>query len=233
MIHIVCLKWGTKYGPEYVNRLYTAVGRNTTRKFKFYCLTDNRAGINHEIQIVPLQYANQLDSWWNKISLFSADLPIPIGQRIFYIDLDTLIVGNIDDLLGHEQTDIVVLRDFYHGIAQSAGTVASGLMSWNHRQYKYVWSEFIKNPKEAIKRAYPHGDQWWVEHNIAQRQFWQDLYPGQVVSFKMHCRQGLPPNARIVCYHGRPSIPESATQSTKDWKFKMVPQPWVLQHWKD
>ncbi len=25
--HILCMKWGTKYGPEYVNRLYAMVRR--------------------------------------------------------------------------------------------------------------------------------------------------------------------------------------------------------------
>lgn len=233
MIHIVCLKWGEKYGPEYVNRLYAGVKRHTTKRFRFYCLTDDPTGITHDIQIVPLKYAHRLDSWWNKISLFGADLPIPIGQRIFYIDLDTLIVGNIDNLLDHRQREIVVLRDFYHGVAKSAGTVASGLMSWNHRHYKYIWNEFIKDPENAVKQAAPHGDQWWIEKNITSYHFWQDLYPDQVVSFKMHCQDGLPKDAKIVCYHGRPSIPESATQSTKDWKFRIRPQPWVLEYWKD
>ena len=26
----VCMKWGTRYGPEWVNRLYGMVERNTT-----------------------------------------------------------------------------------------------------------------------------------------------------------------------------------------------------------
>lgn len=233
VVHIVCLKWGSKYGPEYVNRLYAGIKRHTTKKFKFYCMTEDGRGIHPDVQIVPLAHADRLDSWWNKISLFGNDLPIPIGQKIFYIDLDTLIVGNIDDLLGHEQTEIVVLKDFYHGIAKTAGTVASGLMSWKHRHYKYIWQEFMKNPEDAIKRAAPHGDQWWIEQSLLSYKFWQDLYPGQVVSFKIHCLKGLPANARIVCYHGRPSIPESAHQSTRDWKFKIQPQSWVLDHWRD
>ncbi|HAU58261.1 MAG TPA: glycosyltransferase, partial [Comamonadaceae bacterium] len=26
--HVICMKWGTKYGPEYVNRLYAMVRRH-------------------------------------------------------------------------------------------------------------------------------------------------------------------------------------------------------------
>jgi hypothetical protein len=54
-----------------------------------------------------------------------------------------------------------------------------------------------------------------------------------VVSFKVHCRWGLPDQASIVCYHGLPTIPDSAVKHTKDWKWKLTPQPWVLEHWRD
>jgi hypothetical protein len=29
--NVICMKWGTKYGPEYVNRLYAMVRRHLTR----------------------------------------------------------------------------------------------------------------------------------------------------------------------------------------------------------
>jgi hypothetical protein len=54
-----------------------------------------------------------------------------------------------------------------------------------------------------------------------------------VVSFKVHCRDGLPKNAAIVCYHGRPSIPESVHINERIWKFDLTPQPWVLDYWRD
>ena len=31
VLNVVCLKWGTKYGPEYVNRLYRMVARHLHR----------------------------------------------------------------------------------------------------------------------------------------------------------------------------------------------------------
>lgn len=233
MLNIVCLKWGTKYGPEYVNRLYAAVRRHTTIPIRFWCFTENAFGIRPEVRCEPLKYSLELDSWWNKIYLFSKELPIPIGEQIFYIDLDTIITGNIDDLLTDAVPDIIVLRDFYHGIAKTAGNVGSGLMSWRHGAYDFVWKRFIKDPRAAVKAAYPHGDQWWVEDSINAWYYWQDLFPNQVTSFKIHCREGLPPDARVVCYHGKPNIPDSATVTTKDYKWIMPPQPWVLDHWKD
>ena len=38
---VVCVKWGTKYGMDYLNNLYAAVRRNLSIPHKFYCLTDD------------------------------------------------------------------------------------------------------------------------------------------------------------------------------------------------
>jgi hypothetical protein len=165
--------------------------------------------------------------------LFSADIPIPQGQYIFYIDLDTLIVNNIDQLLKSQVENIVVLRDFYYGLKKTATLVGSGLMMWKHGQFNHVWDNFISNADEHVERAGTYGDQWWIQQQVPAPVFWQDLYPEQVVSFKVHCRKGLSPTARIVCYHGRPSIPESISEISVLGKTIIAPQPWVLKHWRD
>ncbi len=233
IVNIVCLKWGNKYGPEYVNRLYAGVKRNTTINFKFWCFTDDATGIRPEVRTVPLPYATQLDSWWNKLHLFSNDIPIDQGAWIFYIDLDTLIVDNIDKLLASKHQCLVVLRDFYQGIVKSANQIGSGLMCWEHGKYEFIWSKFITNVEKHIKQAGTYGDQWWIEQRVKTVLLWQDLFPDQVVSFKVHCRKGIPANAKIICYHGKPSIPESSTNTNILGKWTIAPQPWVLKHWRE
>jgi hypothetical protein len=233
VINIVCVKWGTKYGPEYVNRLARAVQRHTTVEYQFWCMTEDSTGLLESVNVIPLRFANRLDSWWNKLVLFDSANGITPGEQIFYIDLDTLIVDNIDYLLTDQVPDIVMLQDFYHGIAKSAGALGSGLMSWRHGNYQHIWDKFIRSPEEAIQSVAPHGDQQFIANHIDAWYHWQDLFPDSVVSFKVHCREGLPSGARIVCYHGRPSIPDSATQANSDYKWRIAPQPWVLEHWKD
>lgn len=234
MINVVCLKWGDKYGPEYVNRLYLAIKRNTTLDFQFWCLTENTHGILPAIKTLPLLFPDHLESWWNKISLFSSDNGLPLGEQIFYIDLDTLIVRNIDSLFKVALVpEIVVLRDFYQGLAKTAGMIGSGLMSWKHGNYDHIWEKFWKDPSAAIDSVSPHGDQAWIWSQLSSCRYWQVLCPGAVVSFKMHCQQGIPPDAKIICYHGTPSIPESVTYQGRQWRWNLTPQPWVLDHWKD
>ena len=232
-MNIVCVKWGTKYNADYVNNLYAGVKRNTTVDFNFWCFTDDPEGIINGVKIVDLQHAKELESWWNKLILFSNDIPIPRGEKIFYIDLDTLIVDNIDSLLTLESPNIIVLEDFYKSIFKTANKIGSGLMSWRHGDYTFIWSEFFKNPKSVIKSAKTYGDQWWIEQCLTAWTHWQDIAPESVVSFKVHCREGLPPTAKIICYHGRPSIPDSANKETKINNWIIGPSPWVLDYWKN
>lgn len=227
--HIVCLKWGTKYNSLYVNRLYNAIVRNLTLDFEFHCFTDDPINVNPNITIHPL--FKKIDGWWNKLYLFSKDMPIQ--GKIFYIDLDTLITGNIDHLVFLEG-GLIVLRDFFHGYARDvySDCMGSGLMSWNSGQYPHIWDSFIANPDEAIRSIIPYGDQRWIQHQQKIREYWQDIFPNHVVSFKVHCREELPKDARVVCYHGKPSIPESITETNKVQWWTIPPQSWVAEHWK-
>lgn len=231
MINIVCLKWGTLYSYDYVNKLYSSILRNTTVPFHFHCFTENTAGIDPNVITHPLPH-NGLDGWWNKLYLFSNEMPI--RGRIFFVDLDTLITGNVDNLLSVTE-GFVVLRDFFHGLANGvhAESIGSGLMSYDAGTYDFMWKKFIDNPKKAIQQIRPHGDQRYIQNSLDNFLYWQDLYPNQVVSFKVHCNNGLAKDARIVCYHGKPSIPESINTRTRVPHFDIQPQPWVEDHWKE
>ena len=51
---VLCMKWGTKYGPEYVNRLYGMVARHLKGPFQFVCLTDDARGVRNEVRCLPI-----------------------------------------------------------------------------------------------------------------------------------------------------------------------------------
>lgn len=235
MIKIICLKWGNKYQSHYVNKLFHGIKRNTTLDFDFHCFTENQNGIEAGIKAHPLPY-NQISSWWNKLFLFSNEVPFEKGDILFYVDLDTLITRNVNNILKYEPKKITVLRDFYTGLARTVvgnDNIGSGLMSWIHGEYTFIWDEFIKDPNKAINQVKPHGDQRWIQHCIDERIYWQDVFPGEISSFKVHCNNGLPRKTKIVCYHGRPSIPESFSKRNRVWKYDILPQTWVKEHWRE
>ena len=49
------------------------------------------------------------------------------------------------------------------------------------------------------------GDQKFLEEVLLKNCcVWQDEFPNQIFSYKIHCKGELPENAKIVCFHGRP-----------------------------
>ena len=98
--NVVCMKWGTLYGPEWVNKLYGMVSRNTMWTIRFVCLTDDPTGIRPEVECLPLPPIDldpQVGRRWRKLSMYSSTVGDLKGMTL-YLDLDLLIVGNIDEL---------------------------------------------------------------------------------------------------------------------------------------
>lgn len=225
MYNVVCLKYGTKYNSDYVNKLFSGVKRNTTLEFKFHCFTEDSDGVNKDIIIHPL-ICNNIDGWWNKLYLFSNK--VNIDGRVLFIDLDTLITGNIDDLLKVTE-GFVMIKDFFYPLQNYDG---SGLMSFETKQHPEIWDKFIANPSAAIKELHPHGDQRWIVKFVDDITHWQDILPEQIMSFKLQCANSLPDNARVVCYHGKPSIPESINTTTRTQGVTLAPAKWVKEYWR-
>lgn len=224
MNNIICLKWGDKYNADYVNKLYAGVKRNTALDIKFHCFTDDATGINNNVVIHNLPVSG-IDGWWNKLYLFSND--INIDGRVLFIDLDTIITGNIDDVIRIDK-GFVMLKDFFYPMQNNHG---SGLMSFDTKQNSDIWTSYIKDPIGISKQLHPHGDQKWIVKFVDHITHWQDVLPEHVVSFKIHCSKGLPDNARIICYHGKPTIPESINTTTTANGLTISPAAWIAEYW--
>ena len=98
-VNIVTIKWGPKYGPHYVNRLYSAVERNISRSFRFVCFTDDTKDIRSEVGVYPLPEINSKALNYltkpYKIGLFTNNIGDLEGSCLF-LDLDTVVVRSID-----------------------------------------------------------------------------------------------------------------------------------------
>lgn len=95
-INILTLKVGNKYSSAYVNRLYQALKRNSTVDFNFYCYTEDSAGLEKNINVIPLTLRHDVVKQWYKIDFHS--MPQLIGKCLV-LDIDYLIVDNVDDIL--------------------------------------------------------------------------------------------------------------------------------------
>lgn len=192
MLNIACVKAGTKYTSEQVNILFDMVRRNLAEGFegRFVCFTDDPDGLAEGIHIEKLPEG--LNGWWNKLYLFSADA-FPAGNRVVFMDLDTVIVGRLDDLVRYSGP-FAILRDFYRPMGWQ-----SAFMAWEAGTLTYVWESWLENGKpEPIG-----GDQEWIEEVVPCAHIWQDQFPGAFVSYKL--LKGYPPReAKVVIFHGEP-----------------------------
>jgi hypothetical protein len=104
--NVVCMKWGELYGPEWVNKLYGMVSRNTSWNVRFVCLTDDAKGIRPEVECLsfpPLEidpavarkHRGNEDPWWRKLCLYSEAIHDLEGLTL-YLDLDVVIADNMD-----------------------------------------------------------------------------------------------------------------------------------------
>ena len=54
--NVICIKWGTKFGADYVNRLYKMVEKNLSIPHRFVCFTDNAEGLIEGIEVRRSEY---------------------------------------------------------------------------------------------------------------------------------------------------------------------------------
>jgi hypothetical protein len=210
---VACVKWGTMYGPEYVNILHAMVQRHLLDSFEFHCFTDDDAGLDPDIVVRPLP--ESLVGWWNKLCLFKSDA-FPDGVRVLYLDLDTIITGSLFQI-SQFRGEFAILRDFYRPRG-----LGSGVMLWEAGRMNEIWDQFVADDCPELSG----GDQAYIEivahrkwgHRIPRKHILQDLFPGTFVSYKAHCSGGDPDHARVVCFHGQPKPHNCGAQ-------------WVADHW--
>lgn len=179
-INILCVRFGNKYGLEYVEKLRNMVQRNITIPYNIFCLTDS----NHSIKGVTNIYQKNQGyekGWWHKVHMFDPNLPI--SGRILYFDLDVIIHSNIDKLAYFNNKDFVGIRDFNRKFHPSWRHLNSSVMAWNQGTQEDIFLEFKKNPSNALRL---HGDQDWIFKVARQRiNFWPDEW---IQSYKWEIR---------------------------------------------
>jgi hypothetical protein len=99
MLTVLCVRYGNKYGTDYVERLRNMVSRHLTVPYEFACLTDDQHPIDGVKTILRPSHRYS-KGWWHKVHMF--DPEIGLEGRILYFDLDVIIHDNIDKLIENQ-----------------------------------------------------------------------------------------------------------------------------------
>ena len=243
-LNIICYRWGTKYGVEYVNILRSMVSRNLSVPHTFHCITDDPAGLLPDIIVHPLPDLG-ITGIWRKLMTFQNDFLGLQGQWVVSLDLDVVITGNLDFLAEQPDRDFMIARNWSRK-AQSGGARASGsVYRLKVGSHAFIWDRLVQDFESAVAQFHGKnrdvGEQNWLNANIDEFDYFPD---GKVVSFKRHCgarghvllglntawfgKAKVPAGAAIISFHGDPLPPDVKDSSCNRWRHA----PFVEQYWR-
>lgn len=237
MVNVISMKWGTPYGPEYVNRLHHMVRRHLHRPHRFVCFTDNPTGLDADIDAKPLPVVRDAEKYgpfWRKLGIFSAPLADLRGP-VLWLDLDVVIVDSLDCLFDHPG-EFLIIKDFREESGPKHGN--SSVVRFEAGAHGYLLDKFYADP-ESVDAQFP-GDQEFISTNVTSQAMWPKEW---CVSFKKHCLPPfpqcwfrvprIPPGARVVVFHGHPK-PEDAARGCRPPGFIKYCRatPWINEHWR-
>jgi hypothetical protein len=235
---ILCMKWGIKYGPEYVNRLYAMVARHLHGPFRFVCLTDRNEGVRAEVQCLPIPDlalpAGIPERGWKKLTTFEADLHGLQGTALF-LDLDVVIVDDIDCFF-EQPGEFLIIHDWKRPWRITGN---SSVYRFRLGAHADLLAEFRTNQAD-IRRNFRHEQAFlsdWL-YRQGKMSYWPDAW---CRSFKYHCiprwplnywrAPTIPMDARILIFHGEVNPPD-ALAGSRNRRFRyMRTSPWISDHW--
>lgn len=187
--------------------IVTAYQKNHTYDDRYVDQLSRAVAANSERELIVLR-EDRWPGWWCKMGIFDPDL---IGDHdILYLDLDTVVIGHLKRYM--QQGRDTVLRDFYFPERMASGfmylTAETRLKVWD------IWRSYSAEIMIRYKGVAGGGDGRFLNGVIGDSvAFWQDEFPGEIVSFKVDCQDDAPSNARVVCYHGSPRPHETGWAS--------------------
>ena len=238
--HILCMKWGTKYGPEYVNRLYAMVRRHLSGDFRFVCLTDNAEGIRSEVECLPIPSLDLPpgipERGWTKLTTFTKDLHGLRGTALF-LDVDVVITGPLDDFFTYPG-EFLIIHDHKRPWRITGN---SSVYRFELGAHADVLEDFRGHFEDIRKQV--RNEQAYLSdaiHKQGKLKYWPAEW---CPSFKYHCIPTwptnfwkptfVPPNARIVIFHGECNPPD-ALAGRRNRRFRYIqPATWVAEHWRE
>ena len=149
-------------------------------------------------ECIPIEH--HWPGWWSKMELFRPGL-WPSGEVVLAVDLDTLVVGDLMRFGSYGGT-FAMLDDFTRPRRAQSGVMLLRDLDGE------TWKKWTWNPDQHISSH--RGDGEWLDAHTTPDRI-QSLYPGIVVSYKVHAREGPTPEAALVCGHGQPRFTDPST----------------------
>lgn len=144
-MNIVFVKGGTLYSANDVNELAESL-KPYFPHARYVCYTDDPSGV--EIETIDFFKKPTLKKWWNKLALFSNDMPLS-GKCIFF-DLDVVVNSDPRPYIhGFDKLHLVSAywkrdKEEYYIRHRYDTVVNSTVMSWTAGTQDHIWKHFLE-----------------------------------------------------------------------------------------
>ena len=250
MNNVLCLKWGTRYPPLFVNRLHAGVRRHLAPPFRFVCVTDDASGLDEGIDAVP--FPPPPDNWaprrwphiFAKLMVFRNGFADLEGPTLF-LDIDQIIAGDLDCFFAYKPGRFCIIRNWIEWrkrIFRALPKIGnSSCFRFEAGKSDRIWQTFLAERGQALDRRFYRTEQAFMTHAAGEVEWWPEDW---VQSFKRSCRRAFPLNlflppkpprgAHILCFHGNPDPDQAiAGYRGKHLDAYTRPAPWVADLWEN
>lgn len=234
------MKWGTKFVPEYVNRLASMTRRHISRPYRMICFTEKPEGIDASVEIQPLP-AMDIDPslperGWRKLSIFQKDLAGLTGPTLF-LDLDVVLLGSLDDFF-EVPGNFRIINDW--NLNNYVGN--SSVFRFEAGRNPEILQYYLEHTAEV--HATFRNEQAYLSWQMKERgelEYWDESW---CRSFKRHCLRPFPlgyflpprhpgPETRVLVFHGKPNPSDivGGWRSPTGLRAAFAPD-WFLEEWE-
>ncbi len=257
-IHIISILWGNAYAEVDINNLYSMICRNSSATIKFHLFSDESLPdlhseiIRHPEPRMNISAEHNRYAYRKEAGLCDDNLGGLKGQRVFFFDLDVLIMDNLDDLFDFPEGDKFYIINDWNTKGDHVGQATC--YSFVVGTLGFVRETFESDPGPIIDK-FGTASQEYLSSMVIQKygklNFWPEAW---FQSFRFHClpfsflrhfqTPSLPkPGTKVLAFHGHPdihdalagrwSLPDSG-KAAKGWKklYKACrPTSWITNYW--
>lgn len=203
---LTVLKYGGIYDENHVIKIKNMINKYVTIPHEFICLSD-KSSMNFN----TIDLRDDLEGWFSKMELFKFSGPC------LYLDLDTIVTNNIDDIIKdcmNSKSKLIILNDVY----LKQDFMQSSLMFWGGN-LECIYNIFYNNKQKYINRDFTLigksktqklSDQNIIYKICKEEKISYSFFKQQgnsIVSFKANINYGKFFNKekhKIVFFHGKP-----------------------------
>lgn len=246
MLHVILWKWNqhlhrSTYTAQHVDIVAGMLRKHIVEhELRIVCVTDDPVNIDraetfplwNDYNDLPNVTGKQLPSCYRRLKIFDQEtqrqMKIATGDRIMSLDLDSIVLGQLDDTLRRIEASGKAFagwakRGTYHMqvFNGSFWSLKAGPALQN------VWTDFdpAKSPRMCLSKGFLGSDQGWLSYLFHNSALAMPIKSPEFASYPQEVRRTrtLDRRTRIVFFHG----------SRKPWHRQEVKEhPWVADHWR-